>query len=218
MGSLTILQRWRSSSLALCLVLLLAACDTVAMPGAPSIPASSATSAPQAPNARPQPTPLPAATLLARALHARQIGDYDAAALDLRALLDTHPAAPEARSASFYLAESFALRGRWTSAVAALRSFVAGGPADDLYARALFLRARGQEEAGAWADSVATYERYRALKTPLAPYAQLREAAQLRELGQIAQAAEAYEAVGASDIVRGERAGAYEKAIALRHQ
>ena len=32
--------------------------------------------------------------------------------------------------------------------------------------------------AGAWADAVAAYEQYRALKTPLEPYARLREAAQ----------------------------------------
>src|SRR5689334_23782659 len=105
MGSLTILQRWRSLSLALSLALLLAACDTVAVPGPPRTPASPASPAAQAPTARPQPPPLPAATLLARALHARHIGDYEAAALDLRALLDTHPQAAEARPASFYLAE-----------------------------------------------------------------------------------------------------------------
>ena len=170
------------------------------------------------PTVPPSPTPLPAPDLLARALARRAIGDYDAAAVDLHALLTAYPSAPEARPAAFYLAESYALRRRWTSAVAALRAFVADAVHDDLYARALFLLARGQEEAGAHADAIATYERYRALNTPLAPYAQLRAAAQHRALGQLAQAAEGYEAVAGSEIVRGERAGAYEQAIALRRE
>jgi soluble lytic murein transglycosylase len=164
------------------------------------------------------PTALPAPALLARALRRRSLGEYDAMAQDLRALLDAHPDADEARPAQFYLAESYALRDRWTSAVESLRGFVEGGPDDALYARALFLLARGHEEAGNWADAVAAYERYRALKTPLEPYARLRQAAQQHALGQAAAAAESYEAVAAADIARGERAGAYEKAIALRHQ
>jgi soluble lytic murein transglycosylase len=158
-------------------------------------------------------------------MHARENGDYQAAAVDLRALLDVHPNAPEARPATFYLAESFALRHDWNSAVAALNGLVDAGPQppspgapDDFYARALFLLARGHEEAGAWADAVAVYERYRALKTPLENYARLREAAQQQALGQNAEAAANYEAVAATDIARGERAGAYEKAIALRRQ
>src|SRR5262249_30265420 len=148
--------------------------------------------------ASPQPTALPAPELLARALHQRTLGQYDAMAQDLRDLLDAHPGAAEARPASFYLAESYALRGRWTSAVEALRSFGEHGPQDDLYAQALFLLARGHEEAGAWADAVAIYERYRALKTPLEPYAQLRQAAQQQALGQLGPAAASYVSVAAS--------------------
>lgn len=161
---------------------------------------------------------IPAPELLDHALRLRAIGDYDAAAVELRALLDAYPGAPESRASSFYLAESFALRSRWTSAVEALRAFVAAGPEDTLHARALFLLARGYEEAGAWADAVATYERYRALKTPIEPYARLRQAAQEQALGHLTEAAASYEAVAATEIARGERAGAYEKAIALRRQ
>jgi soluble lytic murein transglycosylase len=160
---------------------------------------------------------------LQRALHERENGDYDAVGLDLSALLDAYPGAAEARQARFYLAESYALRGRWTSAVEALRGLVADGPqpvspgaADDLYARALFLTARGHEQAGAWADAAAAYEQYRALKTPLEPYARLRQAAQQQALGRDEEAAASFEAVATTDISRGERAGAYEKAIALR--
>jgi soluble lytic murein transglycosylase len=214
-------RRWLA---ALILAVLLAACDTVAMPAlpadelaAPTLPASS-TPAPL-PTALP---PLPAPALLLRALRERENGDYDAVGLDLRALLDAYPTAPEARQARFYLAESYALRGRWTSAVEGLRDLVEAGPqpvdpggADDLYARALFLIARGHEQAGAWADAVAAYQQYRALKTPLEPYARLREAAQQQALGRAADAAASYAAAAASDIARGERAGAYEKAIAL---
>jgi soluble lytic murein transglycosylase len=156
--------------------------------------------------------------LLARALRRRTLGEYDAMAEDLRALLDAYPAAAETRPAQFYLGESYALRGRWTSAVEALRGFVERDTHDDLHARALFLLARGHEEAGNWSEAAAAYERYRALKTPLEPYARLRQAAQQQALGQAAQAAEGYEAVAASDIARGERAGAHEKAIALRRQ
>jgi peptidoglycan lytic transglycosylase len=207
---------WR---LVLLLPLLLAACDIV--PGSPP-PAGDAgaptpTAAPLA-VASPPPTALPAPELLAHALRQRTLGEYDAMAQDLRDLLDAHPAVAEARPAGFYLAESYALRGRWTSAVAALRDFVGSGPQDDLYARALFLLARGNEEAGAWVDAVAAYERYRALKTPLEPYARLRQAAQQQALGQLDPAAASYAAAAASDIARGERAGAYEKAIALYRQ
>jgi soluble lytic murein transglycosylase len=208
---------WRQF-LAPILSLLLAACDIVAFPAPPDDLFAPTVAPTAAPTAAPTPTALPAPELLARARQRRALGEYDAMAEDLRALLDAHPGAAEARAAQFYLAESYALRGRWTSAVEALRGFVEREPRDDLHARALFLLARGHEEAGSWADAIAAYERYRALKTPLEPYARLREAAQQQALGQAAAAAESYEAVAASEITRGERAGAYEKAIALRRQ
>jgi soluble lytic murein transglycosylase len=194
------------------LALLLAGCDVVDLgqPGAARTPTPVPTPSP------PTGISLPATDLLARALRAREVGDDDAAAVDLHAIITGHPQTPEARAARFYLAESFARRGRWSSAADALRAFVAAGPQDDLSARAVFLLARSSEEAGDWAGAAAAYERYRALKTPLEPYALLREAAQRRELGQRAEAAAAYEAAAVTDIARGERAGAYEKAIALR--
>src|SRR5438034_11507060 len=116
------------------LLVLLAACDTVAVP-------PSSTGDTGGPGAGPPagsdvtlaPTPLPAPELLARALRRRTIGDYDGMAQELRTLLDAHPDASEARPAGFHLAESDALSGRWTSAVAALRGFVERGPQDDLY-------------------------------------------------------------------------------------
>jgi soluble lytic murein transglycosylase len=211
------------------LALLLTACDIMTLPSTPgrdTAPQSANPTSRSAAGLTPTSalTSLPAPELLNRALRAREVGDYDAAALNLRALLDAHPQSAEARPASYYLAESFAQRGRWTSAVESLRPFLDSGPRpgagtpDDLYARALFLLARGHEQAGAWADAVAAYERYRALATPLEPYARLREAAQQAALGQNAEAAQAYETVAAGDIVPGERAGAYENAIALRIQ
>ncbi len=215
---------------ALIFAVLLAACDTIAVPSPPADELAAPTiiaptSSAQAPAPTALPPALPAPALLLRALHERENGDYDAVGLDLRALLDAYPDALEARQARFYLAESYALRGRWTSAVEGLRGLVASGPkpaapgaADDLYARALFLTARGHEQAGAWADAVAAYEQYRALKTPLEPYARLREAAQQQALGRDADAAASYTAAAASDIARGERAGAYEKAIALHRK
>ena len=210
----------------LILAVLLAACDTISIPAppadaptGPTITAATSSAQVAVPTALPV---LPAPALLLRALHERENGDYDAVGLDLRALLDAYPDTLEARQARFYLAESYALRGRWTSAAAGLRGLVAAGPkpaspgaTDDLYARALFLTARGHEQAGAWADAVTAYEQYRALKTPLEPYARLREAAQQQALGRDADAAASYTAAAASDIARGERAGAYEKAIAL---
>src|SRR5687768_14905269 len=143
----------------LILAVLLTACDTVAIPVPPADELAGPTiTAPTSGAQVPVSTALPAPALLLRALHERENGDYDAVGLDLRALLDAYPDAPEARQARFYLAESYALRGRWTSAVEALRGLVAAGPqpaspgaADDLYARALFLTARGHEQAGAWA-------------------------------------------------------------------
>lgn len=207
-------RRRRAWLLVLVLALLLAACENLAAPALPTHPGASGA------GAQPTvlPTSIPAPDLLARGLQHRLVGEYDVAGEDFHSLLTTHPDAPEARPAAFYLAESYALRGRWTSAVEALRGFVSSGPQDDLAARGLFLLARGQEEAGAWADAVATYQRYRALKTPLEPYARLREAAQQRALGRQAEAAEGYEAVAGGAITPGERAGAYEKAIALRRE
>lgn len=174
--------------------------------------------APPADDSTPVPTPLPASTLLDRALEWRAIGNDDRAAADFSIVLSTYPDAPEAHAARFYLAESFARRGRWTSAVEAFKTFIDTSPPDDLTARALFWMARAYEEAGDWANAIATYGRYREFGTPLEPYAAIRQAAQFQALGRRAEAAEHYEYGATADIARGARAGSYEKAIALRRQ
>jgi soluble lytic murein transglycosylase len=159
--------------------------------------------------------PMPAPDLLAQALEKRAFGDDDGAAVAFEAVLEQHPDAPEARQAYYYLAESFARRGRWNSARAAFQAFLEQPGQDEYSARALFWLARCHEEMGDWASAAATYERYRALETPLEPYAAMRQAAQYQALGQPAEAAQAYAHAGAADVQRGERAGSYEKAIAL---
>lgn len=166
----------------------------------------------------PQETDLSSSDLLVRGLERRSVGKYDLAAEDFHAIVTQHAESTEARSARYYLAESFALRDRWASASDAMQSFIADGPQDDLYTQALFWLARCREEAGAHTDAIALYEEYMSLGTPLAPYAQMRKAAQLQVIGELVQAAEAYEAVAETDIARGDRAGSYEKAIALRRE
>src|SRR5947207_9031489 len=94
---------------ALILAVLLAACDTFALPVLPADESAGPTiTAPTSSAQLPAPTGLPAPALLLRALHERENGDYDAVGLDLRALLDAYPDALEARQARFYLAESYA--------------------------------------------------------------------------------------------------------------
>jgi len=183
----------------------------------PSPPSSDATPSPT-PSA-PDATPTPAASpdeLLARGLERREAGDYDAAAEAFFAAANAAPGTSIGRTARFYLAESFALRERWTSAVEALSVFVADGVQDDLTARAWFWIARSHEEAGSHAAAVAAYAQYRAFATPAAPYARMRQAAQEGALGRFAEAAANYEAVARSDSARGQRAPAYESAIRTR--
>lgn len=190
-----------------CLVFMLSSCQIA------QTPRPAATSTIAAPTATPVPS---AGELLDRALVAHTVGDYDASSRDLSLILSSYASAPEARAARYYLAETYAQRGRWTSAVESFKTFLADGAADDLHARALFWLARGYEQAGDWTNAAATYEQYRALKTPLEPYAAVREAAQQQALGNNELAAQLYEAVAASEVDRGERAGSFEKAIALR--
>jgi soluble lytic murein transglycosylase len=159
-----------------------------------------------------------AAQLLERALLAHRRGDYPTSAQLLSDLIRANPSPAELRQARYYLAESYALRERWTSAVESFRVFVEDGEQDSLHQQALFWLARGYEQAGDWASAAATYERYRSFETVLVPYAAMREAAQRRALEQPQAAAELYELAAASDIDRAERAGSYEKAIALRRQ
>jgi len=159
-----------------------------------------------------------AAQLLERALLAHQQGDYATSAQLLSDLIRSNPSPSELRQARYYLAESYALRERWTSAVESFRVFVEDGEQDTLHQQALFWLARGYEQAGDWANAAETYKRYRSFETVLVPYAAMREAAQRRALEQPVEAAELYELAAASDIDRAERAGSYEKAIALRRQ
>jgi soluble lytic murein transglycosylase len=168
---------------------------------------------------QPEPTAIPTVPpppqLMDRALQRRSIGDDDGTAQDLRTFLNHYPDATEDRKARYYLAESYARRQRWTSAVEAFKDFVAEPVQDTLTPPALFWLARGYEEAGNWQQAAAVYEHYRDLKTPLEPYATMRQAAQLKILGRLPEAARLYELAAASDINRAERAGSFEKAIAI---
>lgn len=190
------------------LALSLSACEVVTAPSpdAPAFPAPGAGATEALP---------PAPVLLQRAMAARAIGDDAAAGADLSALLQGHPAAPEALAARYYLAESFARRGRWTSAAEMWRAFLAAAPAEHpLRPPALFWLARAHESAGDHAAAIAAYQEYRALDTPIAPYAALRQAAQEQALERRAEAAASYLVAARSAIPAGERAGAFERAIA----
>ena len=189
------------------ILMLMSGCTPSEQP-TPARPTPQASTVPLAPA-------VDAPVLLARGLEQRSIGNYDQAAQAFHQLTTSVPNSNQARQARYYLAESFVLRERWTSAADALRAFLADGVNDALAAQALFLLARSNEQAGAWAEAAKLYAQYRALGTPLAPYAQLREAAQQQALGQNAEAAASYAAVAHTVIARGERAGAHEKAIAL---
>ncbi|MCG8353211.1 MAG: transglycosylase SLT domain-containing protein [Chloroflexales bacterium] len=200
------------------LLFVLAACDSMLTLPKATTPIAEPQSILAEPQSDATPTPFLASDLLARAIERYAIGDFDAAAADFSSLLASHPDAPEARQARYYLAASYAQRGRWTSTVETLQSLVAESVEDELTAPALFLMALGYEAAGDWPNAVATYERYRALGAILEPYAAIRQAAQQRALGQLAEAAMNYEHGAHADIARGERAGSYEKAIALYQQ
>lgn len=196
----------------LLLLLALAACEVVNAPPPGATPALPDVSA--APTAAATPAP-PAPDLLAQGLQARAQGDDAAAAVALSLLLQAYPDAAEARTARYYLAERYARRGRYSSAAELLQPLADGPPDAPLYAPALLWLARCHEAAGAHAAAIEVYRRYEALATPIAPYAAMRRAAQHRAIGQLAEAAAAYEQAARSTIVRGERAGSYEKAIAL---
>lgn len=214
-----LLQRDMLWGMSLLLLTVLAAC---AVPGGDS-PASRQSPEPtrsHTPSSPPTLTPTlpPAPELLDRAMESRTIQDDEQAARDFRSLLDNYPEVPEARRARYYLAESFARRGRWSSAVEAFRAFVDEPVQDELTPPALFWLARGYEEAGDWNNAIAAYERYRTFQTVLEPYAALRQAAQLHALGRLTEATRAYEHAAASDINPAQRAACYEKAIALHRQ
>lgn len=200
----------------LLLSLLLAACEVVEP--------SARSRTPSVEPARQETTPAPTLTLppppdlLDRALEQRTIQNDSSAAHDFRALLDTYPTTPEARYARYYLAESFARRERWSSAIAAFRDFVVSPVEDELTPPALFWLARAYEEAGDWDSASKTYARYRTFGTPLEPYAAIRQAAQQQALGDYASAARNYEHGAASEIDAAQRAACYEHAIAMQQR
>ncbi|MEI6777695.1 MAG: transglycosylase SLT domain-containing protein [Chloroflexales bacterium] len=217
-------NRLSRALLLLAMALTFAGCEVVEAPAPVTLSAATPTgdrSAPSISALTPTPMPLtvpPAPVLLSRAMDARAIGEDAAAGADLDALLHAYPDAAEARPARLYLAESLALRNNWTAAVDLLRPFVDAPVDDALRAPAIFWLARGYESAGDHAAAIAAYQRYRDLGTPLEPYAAMRQAAQYEAAGQLAEAAVAYEYVARADIVRGERAGSFERAIALRRR
>jgi soluble lytic murein transglycosylase len=198
-----------------CGLLIFAGCEIIEAPVKPVANPPARQSAPIEP---PVATPMPAADLLARGLERRAIGDVDAAAADFSRILQHYPDSPEAGPARFYLAESFAERGRWTSAVETLHDLLAMADNDGLSAPALFWLARGYENAGDWANASNAYAGYRDLATPLEPYAALRQAAQFQALGDLAAAGNGYEHAARSNIARSQRAAAYERAIAVRRE
>ncbi|NJM08242.1 lytic transglycosylase, partial [Candidatus Gracilibacteria bacterium] len=156
---------------------------------------------------------LPAAELLARGLALRVQGEDERAALDFSALLATYPAAAEAREARYFLAEVCA-PGRWNSAIELFRALAVEPYADPLAQRALFWLALGYENAGDAAQAVDAYARYRALNTPIEPYAAWRQADQLAVLDRDAESATALQHVVNSALAPRQRASAAEQAIA----
>lgn len=206
--ALTQLLRRRAAVWLACLLCcMLAGC---LMPVAQPSPTDTPTSLP----ATPTPLPITAAELWQRALAACEIGDNSTAASLLSQLLQLFPAAAEAPVARLMLARSYGDRGNWTSAAELVRPLLADRDAPT-YAPALFLTARAHEAAGMHAEAVAAYNRYEALGTPLAPYAALRAAAQLRVLGRLAEAEASYLRAATGEMAAGQRAAAYEQAMAL---
>lgn len=153
--------------------------------------------------------------LLALAADQRIAGEYEEQAATLQQLLAQQPSPEQARHARYGLAESALLLGRADEATQRLSELLAEGSSDPLQAQATMLLARAHESAGRWQAAVETYGRYRALNTPLEPYAALRQAAQERAAGQIQQATTTYEHVAQQPIARGRRAEALERLIAI---
>lgn len=160
-------------------------------------------------------TPISSDQLLALAADQRVSGEYTDQAATLQQILAQQPGAEQARQARYGLAESALLQGKNDDAARDFAQFLADGQTDDLAARALLLLARAHENTGRWPEAIATYRRYRELKTPLEPYAALRQAAQERAAEQIEQAIATYSYVAQQPITRGRRAEALERLIAI---
>lgn len=209
----TVIPHLQRGVYCIALLLLLVACLPARVPGTEREHAPS-TEVVAAPTSTVPPAPI----LLEEALAARAIGNDDQVARDLSTLLNSYPAASETRLARYYLAESYARRGNWISARETFHPLLEASVQDELVPRVLFWIARSYEELGEWEQAIVTYDQYRALKTPLEPYAAIRQAALYQAQGQLEAAAQAYEYGAAADIGRSERAGCFEKAIALRRQ
>ncbi|HEY0603290.1 MAG TPA: tetratricopeptide repeat protein, partial [Herpetosiphonaceae bacterium] len=153
--------------------------------------------------------------LLALAADQRISGEYTDQTATLQQVLAQQPSAEQARQARYGLAESALLQGRNDDAARDFSQFLADGQTNDLAARALLLLARAHENTGRWPEAIAAYGRYRELKTPLEPYAALRQAAQERAAGQIEQAITTYSYVAQQPIAGGRRAEALERLIAI---
>jgi soluble lytic murein transglycosylase len=200
-------RRW----LAVVLLVSLVGCEVVNIP-----PPDGATTTPQVPAPSTIAAP-PASVLLSEAIGLRAVGDWPLVGERLSLLLSTFPAAPEARAARYYLAERYAQEGNWPSAADLFRQVgEPTGPADSLALDAIFWLALCAEASGDWQGAIREYDRYLAYDSVLKPYVLLRQAAQYQAGGQLEAAATAYEQAAQSAINPGERAGAYEKAIALR--
>ncbi|MBV9790492.1 MAG: transglycosylase SLT domain-containing protein [Chloroflexi bacterium] len=158
---------------------------------------------------------IPNDQLLALAADQRISGEYTDQTATLQQVLAQQPSAEQARLARWGLAESALLQGMTDDATRDFSQFLSDGQTDDLAARALLLLARTHENAGRWPEAIAAYGRYRELKTPLEPYAALRQAAQERAAGQIEQAIATYSYVAQQPIARGRRAEALERLIAI---
>ncbi len=191
----------------LALVMILAACAPAATPDAtPAIPSGASAAASTAITLSP-------AALLNEARMGWQQGLETQAATNAAALLTAYPDAPEAPEARLMLARHYAALRRWASVANVVQPLAETATPRP---QALFWRGRAQEEAGQWADALASYTPVASATTPLQPYALLRMAALHQQLGDQDAAARAYEQAASFDMTAGERAGALEKAIAIR--
>jgi soluble lytic murein transglycosylase len=144
----------------------------------------------------------------------RELGEDTAAAERFFSFVSAYPTAAQANAASFYLAESFVRRGQLSSAIAAL-SPIAERQGDPFQAQAIFLLALSQERSGDLSAAVVSYQRAATMKTPVVAYARFRQAEALVALGRQAEALPLYDLVAHDpQLARGERALAYERAIA----
>ena len=190
----------------------------IAFQGRPSASAAPAPLSTAAANSTVQPpvsAPTTPTTLLALAYDQRNSGEYAALATTLQALAAQPLDAATAREVQFRLAEAAFLGGN-PDAGRQLAAFVDASPtADDWQARALFLWARTQENAGQHQQAVMTYARYRDLHTPLEAYAALRAAAQQAAAGDLNGQTRTLEWVAAQPIAAQTRAAVLEQLMQL---